>query len=765
MDVTNPLQVPPPQDRNKMDLQKMLIDERIRCDTHKTNYQVLKEQHKLLQEENVKLQQQVTRYKTTGAESAEGLQSIINDLRGQLASKERELETVRGQALNPQRLEVIKAEITKELEGPLKDHVEAMDKEVEKYRGEYNKLRYEHAFLKSEYDHLKVDHKRILEELSLRHQAQISALQEERDEARKAYDDRPMPDVNDTRKIQTLQRTKTQIELRVKNLLDEINEIQKQKEYSATESDKIQRSQAQDIAQLQGNLKSVESERRSIESKCERLQRELQSNSEHNTRLTQQLQEKEKECSAFKNMMDEESHKHKVELSNIKLKEMKIQGDLEREKDALNNRVRTLETELDVARHMEGEHNKHTEELERDAVRRVQEAKQEEWNKNHALQTEKIALEERVRELERRVSDEQSSKQNEREQAEERLKILEANEASAQSEAAVLRSKIDSLSKASAELEKERESNATMRQRLHDKELELQTALSGRQQLLSEMQRLKEESKNCRKMVEDARLQTEKAQQNGERVVEDQRLAGMEERHRLQGRIDQLEHKLSRLSESSEKSTKRLKKTQQLLINKIKSLKNRSQLLEAEKEHLEIEMKAGKHGVPLEEYNRMRRRLNDYQRKHNEFARTLGLSEFDKMVFHNSTSAHYNTVVMPLSSTQNGNKGGSMLQDSGERGISQIWERLDFIEKQQKIQDIELENVAKPAQIRTTSDMPTGDRPSRKLKLTTHTVDDGMKLTPQSEHSENRDRPQTAGSDRDHDHYSSSSFESDSKSG
>lgn len=49
---------------------------------------------------------------------------------GQLATKEVELESVRGQALNPQKLEVIKAEITKELEGPLKDHVDAMDKEV-----------------------------------------------------------------------------------------------------------------------------------------------------------------------------------------------------------------------------------------------------------------------------------------------------------------------------------------------------------------------------------------------------------------------------------------------------------------------------------------------------------------------------------------------------------------------------------------------------------------------------------------------------------
>lgn len=120
------------------------------------------------------------------------------------------------------------------------------------------------------------------------------------------------------------------------------------------------------------------------------------------------------------------------------------------------------------------------------------------------------------------------------------------------------------------------------------------------------MQRIKEDSSNCRKLVEESRIQAEKAEKRGQQAVEDQKLAGMEERHRLQSRVDKLEIRLSRDNENHEKAAKRNKKTQQHLVNKLKALKNRCQLLEAEKEHLEIEMKAGKHGVPMEEYNRMR---------------------------------------------------------------------------------------------------------------------------------------------------------------
>lgn len=109
--------------------------------------------------------------------------------------------------------------------------------------------------MKSEYEHLKSDHKRILEELMLRHQAQMATLKQERDEAVKACEQRPIPTDVDAHKIQSLQRQKTQLEMRVKHLLDEITEKQKEKEYATTEADKIQRTQAKEIAQLHGNLK------------------------------------------------------------------------------------------------------------------------------------------------------------------------------------------------------------------------------------------------------------------------------------------------------------------------------------------------------------------------------------------------------------------------------------------------------------------------------------------------------------------------------
>lgn len=45
--------------------------------------------------------------------------------------------------------------------------------ETEKYRSEYNKLRYDCTFLRSQFDHQREEHARILEEKTIRYQAEV----------------------------------------------------------------------------------------------------------------------------------------------------------------------------------------------------------------------------------------------------------------------------------------------------------------------------------------------------------------------------------------------------------------------------------------------------------------------------------------------------------------------------------------------------------------------------------------------------------------
>lgn len=82
------------------EFQNMLIDERVRCEHHKHNYQALKIEHKRLQEEYVKSQNELKRVLIEKQASQEKFQLLLEDLRGELVEKARDIEKMKLQVRN-----------------------------------------------------------------------------------------------------------------------------------------------------------------------------------------------------------------------------------------------------------------------------------------------------------------------------------------------------------------------------------------------------------------------------------------------------------------------------------------------------------------------------------------------------------------------------------------------------------------------------------------------------------------------------------------
>nr|KAF6494170.1 centrosomal protein 83 [Rousettus aegyptiacus] len=177
---TFPTNFPPSGDNgltsSQTEFQKMLIDERLRCDHHKTNYQTLKAEHTRLQDEYMKSQNELKRLLIEKQSNQEKLQLLLEELRGELVEKTKDLEEMKMQVLTPQKLELLRAQIQQELETPMRERFRDLDEEVEKYRAEYNKLRYEHTFLKSEFEHQKEEFARILGEEKIKYESEVKEL-------------------------------------------------------------------------------------------------------------------------------------------------------------------------------------------------------------------------------------------------------------------------------------------------------------------------------------------------------------------------------------------------------------------------------------------------------------------------------------------------------------------------------------------------------------------------------------------------------------
>ncbi|XP_064275810.1 centrosomal protein of 83 kDa isoform X2 [Passer domesticus] len=157
---------------NSQEILKLLMDEKMRSEHHKANYQTLRAEHLRLQEDYTKSQDELKRLLVEKETVHDKFQQLLADFQEQLLAKTQELEQVKQQVLTPQKLERLKAKIYEELESPMRERYQKLENEVEKYRTLYNKLRYDHTFLKSEFEHQKEEHAHILEEKKIKYEAE-----------------------------------------------------------------------------------------------------------------------------------------------------------------------------------------------------------------------------------------------------------------------------------------------------------------------------------------------------------------------------------------------------------------------------------------------------------------------------------------------------------------------------------------------------------------------------------------------------------------
>nr|KAF6494166.1 centrosomal protein 83 [Rousettus aegyptiacus] len=257
---TFPTNFPPSGDNgltsSQTEFQKMLIDERLRCDHHKTNYQTLKAEHTRLQDEYMKSQNELKRLLIEKQSNQEKLQLLLEELRGELVEKTKDLEEMKMQVLTPQKLELLRAQIQQELETPMRERFRDLDEEVEKYRAEYNKLRYEHTFLKSEFEHQKEEFARILGEEKIKYESEIVRLEEDKEELHKQL--LSVDPTKDSKRTEQLLREKVHLCQKLKGLEAEVAELRAEKENSGAQVENVQRIQVRQLAEMQATLRSLE---------------------------------------------------------------------------------------------------------------------------------------------------------------------------------------------------------------------------------------------------------------------------------------------------------------------------------------------------------------------------------------------------------------------------------------------------------------------------------------------------------------------------
>uniref|UniRef100_A0A8C1KXR1 Centrosomal protein of 83 kDa n=1 Tax=Cyprinus carpio TaxID=7962 RepID=A0A8C1KXR1_CYPCA len=519
----------------------MLIDERMRCENHKTNYQTLKVEHTRLQDEYTRAQSELKRLLSDRQVAQEKQQLLLAELRGELLDKTRELEELRLQVLSPQRLELLKAQVQQELEAPVRERFNKLQEEAENYRSEYNKLRYDLTFLKSEFDHQKEEHVRVLEERRIRHEADVARL--ERDKENLAAQLQSGDPARDGKRVEALLREKAQLHQRLKGLEAEVTELRAERNNSGAQAENVQRIQIRQLAESQAAVKALEAEKQSIHMQLDRTESELRLSQEQNTLLTGKLHKAEREIHSLNSQVREYSlkmkHTHKLELSNLKLECVRAKGDLERDRDTLQCQVEGLQSDIEVMKSALERNKELISEKEREMVRRVQAAREDEIHKMASLQEEKLELENRLSELEQQRALQEAAGSSQKEEWDERLRAAQLGEESVRKELQNLRFHVTQII---CFVNCVYQQNAELN-------LQIGTLSHSESELLDTNSRLRESLERVREELRSTRTQIERTQQEAERLVEERRVEWLEEKHKLQEGEAELREKYSQAKE------------------------------------------------------------------------------------------------------------------------------------------------------------------------------------------------------------------------
>ncbi|XP_017593330.1 PREDICTED: centrosomal protein of 83 kDa isoform X1 [Corvus brachyrhynchos] len=663
---------------NSQEILKLLMDEKMRSEYHKANYQTVRAEHLRLQEDYTKSQDELKRLLVEKQTVHDKFQQLISEYQDQLLGKTQELEQVRMQVLTPQKLELLKAKIYEELESPMRERYQKLENEVEKYRTLYNKLRYEHTFLKSEFEHQKEEHAHILEEKKIKYEAEIARLDKDKEELHNQL--LSIDPTRDSKRVEALSREKAQLCQKLKALEAEVEELRAERHNCGVQAENVQRVQARQLAEMQTMMRSLEAEKKSAELQVDRIEKELQMSHEQNILLTSKLHKSEREVNSLAAKVEELKHSHKLEVTNIKLEAARTKSEIERERNKIQSEMDGLLSDKEILNAAVERHKVLLVEKDRELIRKVQAAREEVFDNIAALQNEKLELENRLADLEKMKLEQDSWRQSEKDQYEEKLRAVQMAEESSKKELQRLRLKIQQQAMQTEELEEKKCENANLKQQVHDMQLQLATLSQSENDLLESNQKLKEVMERSKLECQHARAQAEKAQLETEKTLEYQRMEWLQEKHMLTQHMAEYEEKYKQMKNKLCRAAVAQKKRKTLNDNKQRRMREKIELLEAKMEELEKENQVlNRQNVSSEEYARLQKRLKDLQRRHNEF----------RSIILNPNIPSLNPVsIMPSSALPPGPEASfSLLQEEQhQRELALLGKRLEELETRQRKQ-------------------------------------------------------------------------------
>lgn len=604
-------------------LETVTAEQRIRIEKYRTMYETLKAESEQLQDDKQKQESDMLLMKEEMKALHNRCQELVGQARGERDAKIDECEELRMKVLTPQQIEVMKIKMQEEVDTPYKQKIEALETEVDKYRNEFNRLRYDYSFLKSEYEHELAQKNTMMDEIHGKFELEKETLNKQI----KSLNEKNNQDSGDVYKVRMLQKENTQLNLRVKSLLTELEELRDLKETANLQTDQASRLQARQLSELTLQCRSLEAEKETSKLQLDRIQKEINISIKEQDTLSTDLHRLEKENLQLKSQIEEISHNGKMELNNTKLTLMKDRGELEQERDSLRMELNMLKNKFTIQEASLQQLKKSLEEKEAEAIKRVQTVKEEEWGRVNNLETVKSQLESQVSSLEQQKLDAEGEYQSRLDQLTNRLKTERDNKERSDREISNIKEALNEEKYNVKSFQQEIANLMEMKHKYQKLSHDYENVLASEQGMRNDVDKMANTIDLLKKELEMNQEDVQKQREVHQKHISETRKKLDEEKGReqkkymdLQKEHKELKKKHDKLSHAAKKKNKKLKTEVNLLTDEIQTMKTKEDKHDMEKQMLMKNLNF--------EQERMKRRFDKFRRRQHQFSQVLNSSTF-----------------------------------------------------------------------------------------------------------------------------------------
>eukprot|EP00741_Cyanophora_paradoxa_P020979 tig00021319_g20253.t1 len=359
-------------------MEEEIIRLREENDAFANNFEILKEAHIKLQDENKELRAQVAEIAEQKLASERMHDEMLRSWKVELERKAFEFDELRSQVVPQRELEVARLKVIEELEAPHREKCQALEREIERYQDMAMRLRREHELLKLHLESTMQEHAKQFEEFTLERDAAFKVLSE-----RNRFLEEALEKQVDDDRLRMLQRENAELANRLSALTDEIFDIRTAKEAIRVDKEQLVASHNTALNDRDLTIKNLFLEKDALVRKMQQYESAHRESSQELELLRNQVTSLETQLSQMRIELEQSHRMHQADKAMLQNALMERQREWSAVRDELVGHADSLSTRLEE---MEALLASRLEQAEVDAADRIQRVRVEEAERRKRLE-------------------------------------------------------------------------------------------------------------------------------------------------------------------------------------------------------------------------------------------------------------------------------------------------------------------------------------------------------------------------------------------